>query len=185
VYDKGKQFIGYITVDARENYYRGAVLVTDPRGIPVDFRYTEPVRPTKLERILYGSALDVYLREDIILDNLLSAVEAKPVLWLLADVGLIGPVQKISSLPAVAVETTTRTPLESSGQFEPTSEQGVFMFQADNISAPLRITVSDGNISKISQLTQILTSAAEDMELTEPFSRIERALEAVAEAESK
>ncbi|MDR3278986.1 MAG: hypothetical protein LBT23_00585 [Synergistaceae bacterium] len=183
--DKGRQLIGYLTVDSRENYFRGAALVTDSRGIPTDFRYTEPVRPTKLERILYGSALDIYLREDIILDNLLSAIDTKPALWLLADEGLIGPVQKLSKLPAVVLETSSRSPLETSGQCEPTAEQGVFMLQADNISAPLRITVSDENISKISQFAQLLTETAEDMELMEPFSRIERALEAVAEAESK
>ena len=101
--DSLKQLLGYLTIDSQENYFRGAALVTDSRGIPTDFRYTEPVRPTKLERVLYGSALDIYLREDIILDNLLGAVEAKPSLWLLTDEDLIAPVQKISKLPAVAI----------------------------------------------------------------------------------
>ncbi|MDR1966670.1 MAG: hypothetical protein LBQ36_08160 [Synergistaceae bacterium] len=183
--EKGKQLIGYLTVDAQENYFRGAALVTDSRGIPTDFRYTEPVRPTKLERILYGSALDIYLREDIILDNLLGAIETKPSLWLLEDAELIGPVQKISRTPAIAVEASARAPLDQSGQCEPTAEQGVFMLQADNISAPLRLAVSDDNISKISQFAQTLTSSAEGMELLEPFSRIQRALETVSESESK
>jgi len=183
--DHSKQLIGYITIDSNENYFRGAALVTDHRGIPTDFRYTEPVRPTKLERILYGSALDIYLREDIILDNLISAVETKPVLWLLSDEGLIGPVQKISKLPSIAIATSARSPLEQSGQCEPTGETGVFMLQADNISAPVRLTVSSENISKISQFAQFLTESAEGMELMEPFSRIARALEAVAESEAK
>jgi hypothetical protein len=177
--------IGYLTVDARENYFRGAALVTDSRGIPTDFRYTEPVRPTKLERILYGSALDIYLRDDIILDNLLAAVETKPVLWLVDDGELISPVQKISKLPAVKLEPTNRSPLEQSGLFEPTAEQGVFVFQADNISAPLRVTVSAENASKMSQYVSFLAAAAEEMELLEPFVRISRAFEAVSEAESK
>jgi hypothetical protein len=59
------------------------------------------------------------------------------------------------------------------------------MLQADNISAPLRIMVSQENISKISQFAQFLTASAEDMELMEPFDRITRALEAVAESETK
>ena len=101
--DNIKLLLGYITIDSQENYFRGAALVTDSRGIPTDFRYTEPVRPTKLERVLYGNALDIYLREDIILDNLLGAVETKPSLWLLTDEALIAPVKKISKLPAVAV----------------------------------------------------------------------------------
>ena len=183
--DSNKQLLGYITIDSQENYFRGAALVTDSRGIPTDFRYTEPVRPTKLERVLYGSALDIYLREDIILDNLLKAVEAKPSLWLLNDEALIVPVQKISKLPAVAIAASSRSPLEQSGQCEPTGESGVFMLQADNISAPVRLTVSPENITKINQLAQILTSSAEGMELMEPFSRVARALDAVSESESK
>jgi hypothetical protein len=183
--EKARQLIGYLRVDSHENYFRGAALVTDQRGIPTDFRYTEPVRPTKLERILYGSALDIYLREDIILDNLLGAIETKPSLWLLEDRELIGPVQKISHLPAIVIETSTRAPLESSGQCEPTTEEGVFMLQADNISAPLRIGVSPENVSRVSQFAQTLTASAEGMELMEPFSRIQRALEAVSESEAK
>jgi hypothetical protein len=183
--EHGRQLIGYLTVDSRENYFRGAALVTDSRGIPTDFRYTEPVRPTRLERILYGSALDIYLKEDIILDNLISAVETKPSLWLLENEDLIGPVQKLSRLPAIAVEASARSPLEQSGQCEPTAEEGVFMLQADNISAPLRLTLSPENAPKISQFARVLTASAEEMELMEPFSRIARALEAVFESESK
>jgi hypothetical protein len=183
--EQGRQLIGYLTVDSHENYLRGAALVTDSRGIPTDFRYTEPVRPTKLERILYGSALDIYLKEDIILDNLISAVETKPALWLLENADLIGPVQKLSKLPAIAVEVSARSPLEQSGQCEPTGEEGVFMLQADNISAPLRLTLAPENAARISQFARLLTASAEEMELTEPFSRVSRALDAIIEAESK
>ena len=183
--EKGKQLLGYLTMYSRDNYFRGAALVTDDRGIPMDFRYTEPVRPTRLERILYGGALDIYLREDILLSNLINAVDTTPQLWLVEDEELIRPIQRVSKLPALALETSQRPPLEQSGQVEPTAEQGVFIFQADNISAPLRLIVSDENIAKIQQLTQILTSAAVEMELLEPFSRIEKAFDAIAEAESK
>jgi hypothetical protein len=183
--EKGKQLLGYLTVDERENYFRGAALVTDSRGIPTDFRYTEPVRPTKLERILYGSALDIYLREEIILGNLLDAIETKPSLWLVRDEELMTPIQKMSRLPAITIEPSTRAPLDVSGQCEPTAEHGVFVFQADNISAPLRLIITDENTPKLSQFTDILTAAAEEMELMEPFTRIAKAIEAVSESESK
>jgi hypothetical protein len=179
-----KFLLGYLTIEAKENYFRGAALVTDSRGIPMDFRYTEPVRPTRLERILYGGALDIYLREEVILENLLGAVETHPSMWLVDDSELICPVQKLAKIPAVAVETSSRSPLEQSGKYEPTTEDGVFIFQADNISAPLRLTLSPENASKIASTAEALTSAAEDMELLEPFTRITKAFEAVSESES-
>ncbi|MDR3254624.1 MAG: hypothetical protein LBT31_03530 [Synergistaceae bacterium] len=179
-----KLLLGYLTVEAKDNYFRGAALVTDGRGIPVDFRYTEPVRPTRLERILYGGALDIYLREEVILENLLSAIETKPVLWLVDDVELIRPVQKLAKLPALMLEPTQRSPLETSGKYESTAEEDVFIFQADNISAPMRMSLSEENVSKVGQIVETLTAAAEDMELMEPFSRIAKAFEAVADSES-
>lgn len=182
--NKEKQLLGYLTVDARENFFRGAALVTDTRGIPTDFRYTEPVRPTRLERILYGGALDIYLREEVILENLIKAIETKPVLWIVDSEILILPVQKLSKLPALVLDSTQRSPLDHAGQVEPTVEPGVFIFQADGVSAPMRVTVAPENASKISQFTSALAAAAEEMELPEPFTRIARALEAIAEAES-
>jgi hypothetical protein len=178
-----KLLLGYLTIEAKDNFFRGAALVTDVRGIPIDFRYTEPVRPTKLECILYGGALDIYLREEVILENLLGAVEANPSLWLVDDDELIQPVQKLTKLQAVAIEPTQRSPLEASGKYEPTAENGVFIFQADNISAPLRLSVTQENVSKIAQITESLASAALDMELMEPFTRIAKAFEAVSESE--
>src|SRR5436305_14763739 len=51
--------IGYLAVTAQEPLgYLGGVLVADEYGLPVEFRHTLPVRPTKLQRALYGSALD-------------------------------------------------------------------------------------------------------------------------------
>lgn len=178
-----KQLIGYLTIESKDNYFRGAALVTDQRGIPADFRYTEPVRPTKLERILYGGALDIYLREEVILDNLLKAVEAKPVLWLVDAGELIKPVQKLTKLTAIAAEATQRAPLDRSGQYEPTAENGVFIFQADNISAPLRLTFSEENAGQIAQIAQTLQAAAEDMELMEPFARMSKAIDAVSDSD--
>ena len=176
-----KFLLGYLTIEEKDNYFRGAALVTDGRGIPVDFRYTEPVRPTKLERILYGGALDIYLREEVILENLLGAVEAGPSIWLVDDADLIRPVQKISKLTTVAVEPSQRAPLEQSGKYEPAAEEGVFIFQADNISSPLRLTMTEDSIPKIGQTAESLTAAAEGMELMEPFTRIAKAFEAVSE----
>ena len=183
--EKGKQLLGYITIDEKDNYFCGAALVTDSRGIPVDFRYTEPVRPTRLERILYGGALDIYLREEVILENLSGAVEAKPSLWITNDPSLIRPIEKISRLSTLCMEKSSHSPLDQTGTSEPQPEKGVFLLQADGISSPLRITLSDESLSKSASIFPNLVAAAEEMELMEPFSRIGKAMEAVADSASK
>ena len=39
----------------------GGLLLTDESGIPLDFRYVEPITPTKLQAVLYGKALESHL----------------------------------------------------------------------------------------------------------------------------
>lgn len=182
---KGRHLLGYLQMEEKDGAFRGVALVTDPRGIPMDFRYTEPVRPTRLERILYGGALDVYLREEVILENLIQSVEAKPNLWLVTDRELLRPVLRVSKIPTLRIESVSRAPLDQTGQLEQQSnEKGAFLLQADAISSPLRLEFPDELVSQAPQYAQLLTEAAEEMELLEPFIRMGKALDAITEAET-
>ena len=60
----GKLTLGYVLSPAvAEDVFMGGAMVTDASGLPLEFRYTEPVRATKLQRILYGDVLrKVYSR---------------------------------------------------------------------------------------------------------------------------
>ena len=60
--------------------YLGGLLVTDSGGIPLDFRYTEPITPTKLQSVLYGKALEPHLKEEVIQKTLLKELKTAPVL---------------------------------------------------------------------------------------------------------
>jgi len=155
--------------------------VVDTRGIPADFRYTEPVRPTRLERILYGGALEVYLKEEVLLKNLVESVEVRPNFWIVHDRELLRPIRKFARVPGLHLEATDLAPLEQAGQLVPLAEKGTFHLQADSISSPLFLSVSEELVPQVSTFTVQLVAAAEEMELLEPFVRIARALDAVAE----
>ncbi len=173
--------LGYITIEGNEGLIRGALLVVDVRGIPMDFRYTDYIRPTKLERILYGNALDTYLKEELVLQSLLDAVEAEPQLWICNDAELLDPLKNIGRVKAVLISPSTRQPLESVGSIESTSEPNVFLLQADGVSAPLRLAFAAGTRSdEIQNSAALLVEAAGTMELTEPFMRIQKALSSLA-----
>lgn len=175
--------LGYIIVDGMEGQFRGASLVVDFRGIPMDFRYTDPIRPSRLERILYGSALDVYLREELILESLLGAVEAKPQLWICNDESLVGPLKSVGKVKSLFMAASTHAPLEATGNVEPipTGELEV-LIQADGVSAPLRAAFPEGTRpDEVQQVAGMLVEAAKTMELLEPFGRIQKALLSLAE----
>ena len=44
----------------------GALLITDARTRPLHFAYVEPIRPTVLQRMLYGDDLHIHVMTDVI-----------------------------------------------------------------------------------------------------------------------
>jgi hypothetical protein len=56
---------------------RGGVLITDLETRPYEFRVTSPVKPTPLQRILYGRTLLDYVYGDLICLPLIRAVKEK------------------------------------------------------------------------------------------------------------
>ncbi|PIE54291.1 MAG: hypothetical protein CSA35_07060 [Dethiosulfovibrio peptidovorans] len=167
--------LGYVQVVSEAGAFRGALLVVDCRGIPLDFRYTDPVSPTKLERVLYGDALEVYIQEDVILGSLLGAVEEKPDLWICQDRHLLAPLGHRAKKLSIVMETTSRTPLEKAGATTPLPEENVYLVQTDLMGPPCRVTtLKSGELERVSP---ILVDAASTMELLEPFVRITKALD--------
>lgn len=167
--------IGYITIDFKDNEYRGAVLVVDFRGIPLDFRYTDPVSPTKLEKVLYGGSLDVYIREEVILESLIKATEEKPCMWICRERFLLNSLKEKISIPVALLENTSRKPLEGPGEFQALAEDRNYLVQVDLMGPPYRAEVAkDKDVDFISST---LSVAASTMEILEPFDRINKAFD--------
>ena len=175
--------LGYVIMEAVDGTYRGAVLVTDFRGIPADFRYTDPITPSRVEKILYGSSLEAYLREELILGSLTGAVEIKPLLWIGEDEGIPEPLARITKTRSVLLGPTNRPPFDRVGVWEKQNEPGSCIFQADPLSAPLRLSIggSDGREEEMKSTVALLVEAASTMDILEPFSRMGKVLSAIAE----
>ena len=172
--------LAYIIVESEDGSFRGSVLASDLRGIPVDFRYTEPIRPTKIEKILYGNALEVYIKEELILESLISAVEVKPALWICKEQNLLAPLRVFTRSKVIMLMSSNHHPLDSAGDFEPTGESGVYLVQADSVSAPLKIMFySNATENDIKSVVSLLVNASQTMELSEPFSRMQKAINAI------
>ena len=169
--------LGYIAIDGADGLFRGASLVVDFRGIPIRFYYTDPIKPSRLERVLYGNALEVYLREELILESLLNAVDAKPSLWICREPDLLVPLKSLTKGKVLFLASSLRSPMDAAGNVESTGESGVYMIQADSVSAPLRaVFPANTKEDEVKQSAAVLVDAAKTMELLEPFGRIQKAL---------
>ena len=173
--------LGYIIIDGTETQIRGAALVTDAKGFPVDFVRTDPLRPDQLSRILYGEAFGKYAKEKLILESLLDAVEADPQLWICNDPDILLPLREKSRIKTVLLEESPHVPLDAAGHIETTADPGVFLIQANANGAPLRAEFPSGvRPDEIQQTGVILTELSMTMDILEPFARLEKALNFLA-----
>ena len=72
--------LGYLEFDNSASY-RGAILVTDDWGKPLEFRCTPPVKPTAVQRTLYGSTLTPHLLVALIAKPLMDALNEEPAVF--------------------------------------------------------------------------------------------------------
>lgn len=173
--------LGYMVIQGGEGQLRGIALVTDARGIPVDFRYTDIIRPKKLERILYGDAFETYVKEELILESLIEAVNPEPSLWVCSDSDILSPLREASKVKTVLLEESPHVPLDAAGSIENLAEPGAYLIQAEANGNPLRAEFPEGVRSdEVQQVSAMLTEFAETMTLLEPFTRIQRLMSALA-----
>jgi hypothetical protein len=172
--------IGYLDVELHEPLgYLGGILVADEFGLPVEFRHTLPVRPTKLQRAIYGDALDRYVRAVVIAQRLVAGLEHRPAIVLVNDGVLLGDADPpMGHLAGSAVD-----PVGAAGAVEPfTGAQSGFLLQLRSGEAPLRI-VTQAPPHLYPELGRALYAAADTMDLHEPMSRVRAGLGLIAQGD--
>ena len=60
------------------NAFLGALMLTDYRTRPMHFEFVSPVRPTTVQRILYGTTLLEHVKVDVIAEKLLHDLPQRP-----------------------------------------------------------------------------------------------------------
>ncbi len=159
--------------------YLGGLLVTDPSGIPLDFRYTEPITPTRLQSILYGKSLEPHLKEEVIQKTLLKELKAAPDLFILGAAELAGGWAGDAKCPALAVQKSQEPPLGKLGEAFRVGGRELLLQVADG-AAPLRVVFATGvDAAAQEQAVQKLLEAGYHMDLTEPMERVAAALQSL------
>src|SRR5579875_1393829 len=138
-----KTSVGYVlSLAVAEQVFMGGVMVTDASGLPVEFRYTEPVRATKLQRVLYGDVLEKYIHGEVIAANLISRLEQKPDAFLVSDPALLALLQAAGKKVAALLPARV-APLKEYGA-EQEGTDGEFLLQLSETGSPARVRVAPG-----------------------------------------
>ena len=136
--------------------FLGAVMLTDYRTRPVHFSFVSPVRPTRMQRLLYGHTLDEHIRIDVITQRLWKELSCRPTV-LFVDAPELVAARQIAGLPTAFLRK------EVNSQLEP------------NKLTPLRYDTAQ-NIDDQEVIGQILASLEAFVDLVDPFTRMREAL---------
>jgi hypothetical protein len=168
---KDDYYFGYIYVEELpNNKYIGAVLVTDVYGVPVEFKYTEPIVPTKVQEILYGKVLKTFIKRDVISYNLIKNIEKKPEIYFVDDPLYFELYNKFKT-PFIFISDPNEKALEKVGIIKEI-EKNIFLFQLQEASSPLKVEFYDDDKKLQDKLIEIILKAADKMDIVEPFQRI-------------
>ncbi len=154
--------IGYLSVKNIRGKFVGGVLVVNEKAIPVEFKYTEPVVPTELQRIIYGKVLEKYLSIELIAKILLSKLENKPGVILTDSVDLIEAGDNV-----FYVSKTT-----SSQEGITKVDEGEYVLNVGGIAYRLI-----GNSPLSDEVLEELRDFGENFNMLEPFQRLSSALD--------
>lgn len=141
---------------------RGAVLITDLETKPYEFRITSPVRPSLLQRVLYGNTLDDYVYIDLIGVPLLRELKEKISLVLIAKPALIRIRPKLP-VPVALLRRDSKSPSDVSD----VDQDSLKMFT---------IVTHRDFLAETAVAQSLLTAAMQKRDFFEPFERLKIAL---------
>ena len=166
--------VGYFCHLSSGERHMGGILITNQIGVPMEFKYTEPVVATKLHKILYGSVLEKYLHETVIRDRLAREVRSIPDYFITSydEKAYLGP---IAEREMVAIQKCSFPPEEVKGAFTRIREREAII-QLEDDAVLLRLAFSTADEAAQLNLAAWLQDLACTMDVLEPLERISTAL---------
>lgn len=167
-------FLGYREFDDGEAY-RSAILVTDEWSKPLEFRCTAPVRPTQLQRTLYGKSLLPHVLTELIAAPLISSVRERPQLILITDDAYFDVRHKVST-PVIRVARNSAMKAKQDDQAKTKSR---LLQSAYGKFAQVEIEAHWKFSGDLDSCRDRLRDLFGRWDLTEPFQRVSEGLQYV------
>ncbi len=169
---RGRQvgFFCHLNLDKK---HLGAILITNQVGVPLEFKYTEPVTTTKLHKVLYGSSLDRYLHETVIRERLSREVRSEPEYFLTSyeEKDFLGP---LAGREMMALQVFPLAQRESNGPFTRVRDNEAIVEMEDGTVLRLAFSTTD-DVAQRNMVTW-LQEIARTMDVLEPMDRVITAL---------
>jgi len=168
----------YLDVVALSNdCFLGGLLTVNELGLPTEFHYSDPIRPSKLQLSLYGSTLGRYVMVDVVGKGLLDASQARNAPVVVGHSDLLGLATKTKRALCKLTTTNLRFLGEVGEIKESNAEE--FAAQLNDVQSPYSFRIFDRVNFPVDQVLPVFIECAVRFDLLEPMSRVKRTLEAV------
>lgn len=155
---------------------RGAALVTDHVTKPLEFRCTTPVRPSPVQRTLYGATLRSHIAvDDLVGVPLIGAIQERPQVVIVQDMAFLGLRPNIAHHMVCISKQGERFADESGGNSKESRDPGVLLCDSGRFQ-PLNAITHWEHSGELSAILEILRPVFSHADLLEPFARIEKAI---------
>lgn len=169
--------LGYFSSRKTEEQYIGGIMITDQLSIPIEFKYTDPIKPTRIHKIIFGKVLEKYLGEEVIKKNLFKEIKNVPSVYFVTELELLGE-DTVNHVPMVALQTTSLPGLSAAGEFQRVKDKEIII-QPLTSTNPLKITFFSPEPDVQERVLNLLRSVIDKVDIYEPFDRVEKALQAL------
>ncbi|TDT68573.1 hypothetical protein EV215_1640 [Hypnocyclicus thermotrophus] len=162
--------IGYFKfINNRDSYISG-LLIVDNRGIPIEFKYTNEIIPSKKQKLLYGTTLKSYLKEELMFKNLVTSLEN------IVDIVIVDSIEDISlnkyiDNKVVVIRKTQERQLKDLKEFQFVAKDEL-LYQYEEKENPIRVIFKEEFSEEIIDILNEIK--IED--ILEPINRIEEVL---------
>ena len=167
-------FLGFREFEEGEAY-RGAILVTDDWSKPLEFRCTAPVRPTPLQRTLYGKSLLPHILTELVGLPLINSVKERPQLVLISEEAFFDLRHK---LPLPVIRITNGTGKPASGEREGKA-RSVLLQSASGKFKQVQADAHTKFAADLDLASESLREFFGRWDLSEPFQRMAEGLQYV------
>lgn len=178
--------IAFLSLEETKNKegYLGAILVTDLSGVPLEFRCTHPVKPTLVQKPLYGESLKPFIGNELCGKPLIKSLQNKPS-CIIVNTNLFLSLRPEISIPVLfarrAGETIDVDSKQKQGDRTPRKrlESPTGDFQ------PIVCLCHQDYPEDFDKLSAIFDSSSRLLDIVEPFTRVKTAVEVLSKQDNR
>lgn len=184
--NKSDKYIGFLKVmEITTGSYIGAILVTNLASVPVEFRVTLPVKPTAIQKSLYGEAMIPYIGTELCGRQLLQNITHQLDLIFVSPDYLVN-IRPNSDAPVLHIRKQGDVIGIEASQNAGDGKLDKMQRDITPVSfQPVTLTTSPVFTDDFEVVQALVEEISNRFDLLEPFERIDRAIDVLSEQDKR